>query len=139
MKKIGVISILLLLCAGLMLWADNSEEIETISEMAAAMNLFADRIDTMSSSEDFITAVTEHAETIETTGKDMVAVIGEHPEWGENPPADVEDALAEYMQASERYEPALQEATHYANDNQEDEECQKAFKRLATAMYEMYK
>ena len=112
---------------------------EIIAKMTAAMNLLAQDVEEMSSPEDFIEACNRYAETVEAYGKKMFAVVKAHPEWGENPPEEMQATLDEYGEALLRYDPALSAITRYANDHYESEAVQEAMKRLNTAVYSMYK
>ncbi len=138
MRKYWMCVLVLLMCICGFAWADNSEEIAVITEMADAMNRFADRLEEIDDPEDFISATTEYAETIDRIGKDMVAVMEEHPEWGEDPPPDVAEPLRAYMEAAGRYVEAESKVTRYANDHPDHQGCQEAMKRFARAVYEMY-
>ena len=138
MRKLLCAAGILLLCATAVLWADHAEENRIMTEMAEAMNLFADRMESLSAPEDFIEAANDYSATIEAIGKEMVAIMKAHPEWGEDPPADVEKSIEAYMEAAGRYDPAMQTATKYANDHPDHDGCQKAMSRLAKAAYEMY-
>jgi hypothetical protein len=42
------------------------------------------------------------------------------------------------MDASKRFEAAMQKAVRYANENMDDEDFQASFKRLNKVIYEMY-
>src|SRR6056297_1108509 len=112
---------------------------EIIAKMTAAMNLLAQDVEEMSSPEDFIEACNRYAKTVEAYGKKMFAVVKAHPEWGENPPEEMQATLAKYGEALMRYDPALNAITRYANDHSENEAVQAAMKRLNTAVYSMYK
>ena len=111
MNKAGVIIVILMMCAAGSVWADNSAAIETMNSMAEGMNLFAERVEAAEGTGDYIEAVTGYADTVETHGKDMVKIMKEHPEWGENPPADVKEPPNAYPEPAERIEPAMNEAT----------------------------
>ena len=112
---------------------------EIISKMTAGMNLLAEQVEQMEGPEDFIEACNCYADTVEAYGKKMYAVIKAHPEWGEDPPEEMQATLAEYGQALMDYDPAISAITRYANDHSEDKAVQAAMKRLNTAVYSMYK
>jgi hypothetical protein len=143
MKKYMMVVAVLLLCptAVMQLAAETSDADakEIITKMTAGMNLLAQDVEEMSSPEDFIEACNRYAETVESYGKKMYALIKAHPEWGENPPEEMQATLAEYSEALMRYDPAISAITRYANDHSEHEAVQAVMKRLNTAVYSMYK
>jgi len=141
-KQIMLVGIsLLCLVIGMPLAAEpsNAEAKEIIAEMTAAMNLLAERVEKMSSPEDFVQVCEQYAETVETYGKKMYTIIKANPEWGENPPDEMKETLTKYSEALLNYGPALNTITKYANDHSENEAVQAAMKRLNTAVYQMYK
>ena len=141
-KYMMVVTVLLLCLAAVMHLAAETSDAdakEIITEMTAAMNLLAEQVEEMSDPEDFIEACNCYAETVEAYGKKMYAVVKAHPEWGENPPEEMQATLAKYGEALMRYDPALNAITRYANDHSENEAVQAAMKRLNTAVYMMYK
>lgn len=141
-KYIMVVAVLLLCLAAVMHLAAETSDTdakEIIVEMTAGMNLLAEQVEQMESPEDFIEACNCYADTVEAYGKKMYAVIKAHPEWGENPPPELEETLTEYGQALMDYDPAISAITRYANDHYENEAVQAAMKRLNTAVYSMYK
>jgi hypothetical protein len=107
--------------------------------MTEAIHLFADRVDSLSTPEEFIQATTEYARTVEEFGKEEVRLLKEHQEWFDETPAELSDVLTAYREAMSRYDPAVQAATRYANDHSEHEGCQEAMQRLATALYEKFR
>ncbi|MFW6209568.1 MAG: hypothetical protein ACOC7X_12780 [Spirochaetota bacterium] len=143
MKKYGMVVGILLLClaAVVHLAAEPSDENaqQVFAEMTAGMNLLAEQVAQMESPEDFIEACNCYADTVEEYGKRMYALMKAHPEWGENPPPELAETLAEYGEALMDYDPALNAITSYANDHTENEAVQSAMKRLNTAVYSMYK
>ncbi|MCF7915629.1 MAG: hypothetical protein K9L66_10725 [Spirochaetaceae bacterium] len=147
MRKIMMVVAISLLClaAVMQLTAQTSnsdvdaDAKEIIAKMTAAMNLLAQDVEEMSSPEDFIEACNRYTETVEAYGKKMFGLIKAHPEWGENPPEEMQATLDEYGEALLRYDPALSAITRYANDHYESEAVQAAMKRLNTAVYNMYR
>ncbi len=142
MKKCGMVIGILLLClaAVMHLAAETSDTDakEVIAEMTAGMKLLAEQVEQMESPEDFIEACNCYADTVEAYGKKMYAVIKAHPEWGENPPPELEETLTEYGQALMEYDPALNTITKYANRHSDNIAVQTAMKRLNTAVYNMF-
>ncbi len=112
---------------------------EIFPKMTEAIHQFADRMDSLSTPEEFIQATTDYAQSVEEYGKEEVRLLKEHQDWWENTPPEIADVLNAYREAMSRYDPAMQTATRYANDHGEHEECQKAMKRMATALYEKFK
>jgi|SRR6056297_1828857 len=141
-RSMMVVAILLLCIAAVMQLAaetSNTNAKDIITEMTAGMNLLAEQVEEMSGPENFIEACNCYAKTVEAYGKKMYAVVKAHPEWGENPPEEMQATLAKYGEALMRYDPALNAITRYANDHSENEAVQAAMKRLNTAVYSMYK
>ena len=111
---------------------------EVFPNMTEAIHLFADRMETLSSPEEFIQATTDYAQTVENFGKEEVRLLREHQEWWDDTPAELTEVLNAYSEAMGRYDPAMQTATRYANDHSEHEECQESMQRFATALYEKF-
>ena len=139
--KMVVGFVLLCLVAVMHLAAETSDTDakEIIAKMTTGMNLLAEQVEQMTGPEDFIEACNRYADTVEEYGKKMYSLIKAHPEWGENPPEEMQATLAEYGEALMRYDPAISAITRYANDHSENKAVQAAMKRLNTAVYSMYK
>ncbi|MFP4567090.1 MAG: hypothetical protein ACLFNX_11370 [Spirochaetaceae bacterium] len=136
---VGSCLLCLILVMPLAAQSSNAEAKEVITKMTAAMTLLAEQVEEMSSPQDFARACNQYAETVEAYGKKMYAIIQAHPEWGENPPTEMEATLAGYGEALTVYDPALTTLTRYANEHQDNEAVQRAMQRLNTAVYEMYR
>ena len=95
-KSMMVVAILLLCIAAVMQLAaetSNTNAKDIITEMTAGMNLLAEQVEEMSGPENFIEACNCYAKTVEAYGKKMYAVVKAHPEWGENPPEEMQAAM----------------------------------------------
>ncbi|MFW6138727.1 MAG: hypothetical protein ACOC7U_06115 [Spirochaetota bacterium] len=138
MLKFKTIIMVLLALPLVVAAGEYKKEIEVLNSMTAIMNEFADRMENATEVSEYITACDELADGIEKHGAGLVALYGEHPDWSEEPPAEVKEPLTRHMEASKRYEKALQKAVKYANNNMDNEDFQASFKRLNKAIYEMY-
>ena len=84
---------------------------DVFPKMTEAIHLFADRVDSLSTPEEFIQATTEYARTVEEFGKEEVRLLKENQEWFDDMPAELSDIFTEYREAMSRYDPAVQAVT----------------------------
>jgi hypothetical protein len=136
--KRAILFIAVLFGIAVLLPADPGAEADVMKRMNAAMSLFAERMETVSQPQEFITATNEMAAVLEEDGKAMGAIYREHAEWAENPPPEMAPLIEENIKVSPRYDMALSAAARFANNHPDHEGCQQAMRRLATAAYEMF-
>ena len=136
--KRAILFIMVLFGIAVLLPANPGAEADVMKRMNTAMSLFAERMETVSQPQEFITAANEMAAVLEEDGKAMGAIYREHAEWAENPPAEMAPLIEENRKVSPRYDMALSAAARFANNHPDHEGCQQAMRRLATAAYEMF-
>ena len=138
MKYVIILALLLLLplaAAG----GEYDEEITAIDKVTGIMNEFSDRMETASTSAQYVEACDELADGMEEFGAEVVAISRENPDWADEPPASVQEPMLRHMDAARRFETAMQKAVKYANDNMDDKVFQASFKRLNEIIYNMYR
>jgi hypothetical protein len=82
-------------------------QIAVMDKVTGIMNEFADQIEDASSPKEYANACDRLADGMEEYGPRLMEIAKNHPEWADNPPAEMQESMSSHMIASGRYEKAL--------------------------------
>jgi hypothetical protein len=135
-----IVTIVILALIPLSLFAGEYDaQIAVMDKVTGIMNEFADQIEDASSPKEYANACDRLADGMEEYGPRLMEIAKNHPEWADNPPAEMQESMSSHMIASGRYEKALSRAVKFANDHMDDESFQASFKHLNKVLYDMYR
>jgi cytochrome c556 len=113
-----------------------TKEISLMMQTVSAFDYCSGLIENAESVDAMSAALKSTADSLEKVIPDMLALTDAHPEWADNPPAEVRKSMDLFMAASQRFfGHALKRAYKYANDYPDNEAMQRAFGRVNKLLY----
>jgi ribosome-associated translation inhibitor RaiA len=139
-RVLFLIIITMTITASCLAFAENqyADDIAVIEAMTSAMGKFADKMEASDSKEDVIAATDALSDALDKIVQKMKAVTEKHPDWIDNPPAEVTDAMERHKVAMERFSSGLNELCRFTNDHADNQPLNDAYMRLNLIIFKMY-